>query len=1011
MKFNIEEKLETTVQTLRNWKCVKLVLPIPTTYLEVNGHQKNLPSSLEGFKKFTSPYILYKEQKYYWFHAKFHVDELKEHQKVYLSIETFINGVASTIRPQGLLYLNGELVQGIDINHTDVLLKQSGDYEMYLLFYTHIFGFSIPLYFSLKYVDERSESLYYDFATILDSLKMLKKDDPNYLDALPILDEAMNLIDFREQNSSLFFDSIEKCREFLYKHFFNEYCGKIDRYINCIGHSHIDVAWMWDVDQTRQKVQRTFSTVLKLMDEYPEYRYFHSTPQVFSFLKEDNPTLFNKIKEQVKNKRFELDGAMWLEADCNLTSGESLVRQLVYGQEFFKSEFDVECKTLFLPDVFGYSSQLPQLLKKSGINRFVTAKIGWNDTNRFPYDSFNWIGLDGSSVFTFLISTCETDPRSGIFDRTYTDYVGKMTASQLLGTWNRYQNKDINHLTLTTYGWGDGGGGPTREMLEQEKRFRYGLPGLGKTRLASLNETLDEIERNCYKHQDKLPSWNGELYFEYHRGTYTSVPRVKFENRYCENLLQSAEMISSLSASLIGETYPQEELKSLWKVLLLEQFHDVLPGSSIEKVYLDADQSFNMIKEKAGQIIKNNLDLIAKNINVDKEYVIYNPTPVKGIMETKINGLTYYVKDVPALGYKTFDIETKTNNFVSREHYLENEYFVIKFDKLGNIISLVDKKQNKEYVEKGQKFNELVTYEDMPFQYDNWELTPYHKEKKYSFLDEATFTPISDGERFGFKIKRPYFNSVVTQRVMLNNYIAKIDFITNIDWKEKRQVLKVLFPTTLDAKKAYFETQFGYNERASIPQNSYDEAKFESCGQRWVDIFDNQSGLGLINNGKYGFSADHNVLSMTLLKSGSFPFDGASDIVPEFTYSLIPHQGSIKDSEIIEQAYMLNRPSFVAKISKKQSSLNDEFSLVKYREKGVYIDTVKRANDSEDIIFRLYETYNEKHQLSLEFLLPVKSVSLVNLKEEMISKIDVKDNKINLTVSPFEIVTLKVQYK
>ena len=216
-------------------------------------------------------------------------------------------------------------------------------------------------------------------------------------------------------------------------------------------------------------------------------------------MKEDNPTLFNKIKEQVKNKRFELDGAMWLEADCNLTSGESLVRQLVYGQEFFKSEFDVECKTLFLPDVFGYSSQLPQLLKKSGINRFVTAKIGWNDTNRFPYDSFNWIGLDGSSVFTFLISTCETDPRSGIFDRTYTDYVGKMTASQLLGTWNRYQNKDINHLTLTTYGWGDGGGGPTREMLEQEKRFRYGLPGLGKTRLASLNETLDEIETRIHQ--------------------------------------------------------------------------------------------------------------------------------------------------------------------------------------------------------------------------------------------------------------------------------------------------------------------------------------------------------------------------------------------------------------------------------------------------------------------------------------------------------------------------------
>lgn len=1011
MKFNIEEKLETTVNTLSNWRCVKKILPIPTTYKEIDSNKIVLPSSLRGFKKFESPYILTKEEKYYWFHAEFDIENIQKNQKVYLSIETFLNYGASTIRPQGLLYLNGELIQGIDINHTDVLIKKSGKYEMFLHFYTHSFGFSIPLYFSLKYIDARTESIYYDFFTILDSLKMLNKDDPKYINALPIIDNAINIIDFRKFDSDLFYKSIDESKKYLYENFFTKFCGKEKRYINCVGHSHIDVAWLWDFDQTRQKVQRTFSTALKLMDEYPEYKYFHTTPQVFDFLKEDNPTLYKKVKQKINEKRFEVDGAMWLEADCNLTSGESLVRQLVYGQEFFKKEFNVDCTTLFLPDVFGYSSQLPQLLIKSGIKRFVTAKIGWNDTNRFPYDSFNWAGLDGSKVFTYLITTCNANPRIGVKDTTYTDYVGKINASQLLGVWNRYQNKDINTTTLCTFGWGDGGGGPTREMIECEKRFEYGLPGLGKTRISSFKDTVDEIERNCLNNKNKIPTWNGELYFEYHRGTYTSVPRIKYNNRKFENLLQLTEILLSFSNILYKTKYEDKCIKNLWKLLLLNQFHDVLPGSSIKKVYDDSNKHFKKLDKEVSTIIENNINSFVKNIYSNKKYVVFNSNSFKTDLPVKINGKTYVVSDVPPIGYKCFDIPKNQIHIIRQDKYLENKFYIIKFDDYGNIVSLIDKHSKKDFVKNNCKFNQLICYEDMPYQYDNWELTPYHKEKAYHFDELAKFNLINDGERIGFEIIRPYFESVVIQKVYIYESLKRIDFETKISWKEKRQILKVVFPTSLKSKDVIYETQFGNIKRTSVPQNSFDEAKFECCGQRFVDIFDDKYGLALINNAKYGFSAEKNVLSMSLLKSGSFPFDGASDDIPEFIYSLIPHDGDYRSNHIVEDAYIVNRPPLVFKVDENHSKINnDEFSLLSIDKNGVYIDTIKKAENGDGIIVRIYEAFGEKHDINLSCYKDIKQAYSCNLKEEEIEELNLNKNKIQISIKPFEVVTIRLTF-
>ena len=487
---NIEQKLSRTVKELELLSEVEKN-KVQRIFISDQVDENNLnilPTNIE-YDEVCNPYIFTKPCKYYWVRCEFDiVDKGNEHIKSFLSLDTKINRVASTIRPQGLLYLNGEIVQGIDINHIEVSLDV-GHYEMMMLFYTHDIEDPFPLYVDVIYKDKRIEKAYYDFYIPLQTLKILDQKDDNYFKMLPVLEKACNIIDFRNPYSLNFFDSLDKSLNYLYDNFYNSLCGS-DLKVNVIGHSHIDVAWLWDYAQTREKVKRTFSTVLKLMDEYPEYKFIASTPQLYEFIKEDAPDLYEQIKQKVKEGRWEIEGALWLECDCNLTSGETLVRQIVEGKRFFEKEFNVDSKIVWLPDVFGYSGNLPQIMSKAGIEKFVTAKIGWNDTNRFPYDTFIWKGIDGSKVDAFLISTPDKcNPRKGIYDITYTTYCPDVTANYILGTWHRYSQKDFNQTTFMTMGWGDGGGGVTKEMLEAQRRFSYGIPGIPKTEISTVKPT------------------------------------------------------------------------------------------------------------------------------------------------------------------------------------------------------------------------------------------------------------------------------------------------------------------------------------------------------------------------------------------------------------------------------------------------------------------------------------------------------------------------------------------
>ena len=1007
---NVEERISTILEKCKAWRILKQE-GFPVQYTDEVGDKTLLPTGQEAWKPFEPPYTLYQTESYYWFRGRARVETTNPYQKAYLCVDTHIDGrwVSCTIRPQGLLYLNGNLVQGVDINHVDVAVED-GEYDLCLLFYTHTFDRYLPVDFYVRYVDERINALYYDLLVPYQALKLLSPKSNEYIASLSVLEKALHLLDVRNVHSAEFYASVEAVRAFLAEHYYGVLCGS-KQTVSCIAHTHIDVAWLWDLDQTQQKVERSFSTVLKLMEEYPEYRFFSSQPQLFDFLKERNPALYERVKEKIVEGRWEVDGGMWLEADCNLTSGESLVRQIVFGKRFFREEFGKECDVVWLPDVFGYSASLPQIMKKSGLTKFVTAKIGWNDTNRMPFDAFKWRGIDGSEVFAYFLSTCECDPRNGVYDQTYTTYTAPINPMYIMGTWNRFQQKEYSNTVLMSFGWGDGGGGPMREDLEMQKRLSYGVPGLPKTKIQPLKEALQEIKESFDKNAEELrrvPTWNGELYFEYHRGTLTSVPQVKMNNRKGEFALMNAELFGVLGGLLCGIDYPKATIDENWKRLLLNQFHDILPGSSIEAVYRDSEAQFATLFSQTGGVTESVLEAIAGKVNANGGVLVFNPNGFTASAPVSVDGKTLIASEIPAFGYRVIAAQEKENGVRVEEKTLENSRYQIIFDETGAIVSLTDKRVNRQLVKEGRRLNELIAYQDTPYQYDNWEMTPYHHQNQWRLDGAAQFEALQEGERAGFAITKRYGNSTIVQRVYLyGEGVDRIDFVTEIDWKEQRQLLKANFPLDVAAQRASYDIQFGHVERATHDNTSWDSARFESAAQKWVDVSEHGYGVAILNDGKYGFGVDDGDLSMTFLKSGGFPFEGASEKIPAFTYSLLPHTGGGVAGGVVEAAYLLNRPMLV-KQAKGKGELPSEYSLLSVQPQGVIVETVKRAEAGDGMILRLFEAYRERKTVTLK-MTGVTKAAICDLEENELSALNVTDGVMSFEIKPFEIITLKVK--
>ncbi len=938
----------------------------------------------------------------------------------HLALENAPEGIAPVLEnyygdgknPQYTVYLDGRLAGATDENHRSVPLpREAGEHEVLMYVYT---GYNTEEYkFAPVLVmrDEAARKLYFDLKTPYEALGVMERDSLGYVRLRDKLNEALNVLDWREPGSAEFYASVARASRFLERELYDSLPARGEGgrpNVACVGHTHIDTAWLWTFAQTREKVERSFSTVISLMERYPEYKFMSSQPQLYKYLKEDAPEAYARVKELVAEGRWEPEGAMWVEADCNLTGGEALVRQILYGKEFFRREFGAESRILWLPDVFGYSAALPQILKKSGVDAFVTSKISWNETNKMPYDMFFWRGIDGSEVFTYFLT-----PQKTTTDRAparYTTYNGDITPSMINGTWRRMQQKELTREALDTFGFGDGGGGPTEEMIECGRRMRGGLGDLPTVSFEFAGDFLDRVRREA-EATGKLPRWVGELYLEFHRGTYTSNAKNKKNNRQCEYLCLDAEALGVSDALVFGGEYPAQALRRAWERVMLCQFHDVLPGSSIKAVYDDTDVIYADVRRELGARVGAVLSKIgAVTAPEAGKALVYNPNgfPASGTVE--VDGELVYVRDAAPLGWGSVSFE-RGHEGASADlgaRVLENAHIRVEFDEKFELSRVYDKDAGREAI--SGTGNRLVAYEDFPRAYDAWEITNYYAEKSYPVNDVSGAETVDRGAAVGFRVKRRYMKSTVEQVITLTPHGKRVDFETEIDWHERHTLLKAHFPVAVLADRATYEIQYGHVTRPTHENTSWDAAQFEVCAHKFADVAEHGYGVALLNDCKYGHSCRGSELAITLLKSATYPNPEADQGRHTFTYSLLPHEGDFREAGVIREAYVLNRPLVAIPAAGTEACRG--FSLAAADRENIIIESVKRSEDGngkEGIIIRLYDAFGMSSTATLTLGFDASEARLCDLLENEVASLPIADRQIKLSVGAFEIVTISVK--
>ncbi len=972
----------------------------------------------------------YGKDRHYWFRTVYTVPRELDGKRMWFHVRTQIDEWDDAKNPQFLLFVNGEAVQGIDMNHREVFLspcaKAGEEITLELQAYTGILHSEFNLITQMQEIDEKIEKLYYDLWVPLAAFTRMEEDDKNRRDIEEILNHTVNFLDLRTPYSEEFYRTLDEASAYIEEALYSKRAGYSDVIATCIGHTHIDVAWWWTVAQTREKVARSFATVLKLMEEYPNYRFMSSQPQLYVFLKERYPELYEKVKERIRERRWEPEGGMWVEADCNLTSGESLVRQFMHGKRFFREEFGVDNRILWLPDVFGYSGALPQIMKKCGIDYFMTTKLAWNQFNKVPYDTMMWRGIDGTQVLTHLVTTLGVEqPVSNFF----TTYNGMLHPDAIMGGWMRYQNKDINNDILISYGYGDGGGGPTREMLETSLRMEKGVKGIPKVRQEFARTYFDELKERVEKDR-RLPVWEGELYFEYHRGTLTSMGRNKRSNRKSELGLMDLELLSVLASGTMN--YPVSELDSMWKVVLLNQFHDILPGSSIREVYEVTGEEYAQL---AGQLSSMTEERMRAVAGPGGGITVFNTTgkrrddvvSLEGFtggalmdgegevypVQRTANGAVAYVKNIPSKGYKSFavvdsaaDAGTLCPFELTDDYELETPFYKGKLDNEGMFTSIYDKENDREVVQEGHRANLLRMYEDKPIYFDNWDIDIYYTEKFWDVdqVERMEWTELGP-VRAVLSMTRKASNSVIDQEIIFYAKSRRIEFVTRVDWKEHQTLLKVHFPVAVHTDEATFDVQFGNLTRKTHQNTSWDVARFESCGQKWMDLSEGHYGVSLLNDCKYGHSVKDSNMALTLIKSGIEPNPVADQEEHVFTYSIYPHAEGWRAAGTVEEAYKLNQP-LLARIGTEPGK---EYSFACADRKNVILETVKRAEDGEGTVIRMYESENALTKTKLTVNAPFEQAWICNLLEERERQAVVCGNEIEVVLKPYEVVTVLIK--
>ncbi len=946
-----------------------------------------------------------KEDGHGWFYKKVSIPASMQGRAVRFYFNTVPYRASVNREPQFLVYVNGQIMHGVDSNHRFIDLPDGNEFDIFVYAYT---GFNSCRHYAVANLfvfNDTVQSLYYDLKVPSDILKMYDENDKEYNDILTRVNQAVNMVDLSVPRSEAFYKTAAEALAWLEESFYGSFCKEQEMNCICIGHTHIDVAWLWTLAQTREKTVRSFSTVVSMMEKYPEYKFMSSQAQLYQYVKEDSPATYEKIKKLVAEGRWEVEGAMWVEADCNLTSGESLVRQVLFGKRFFQKEFGVDCKVLWLPDVFGYSAALPQILRKSGVDKFVTSKISWNEYNMLPYDTFMWSGIDSTEIFSYFLTAQRY--RKGEKPETHATYTAMLEPDMIKGAWNRYQQKYLNNEVMLTFGYGDGGGGPTEEHIETHRRLQKGLPGVPNTKIEFAGDFLNRVVERT-KDNPKLPKWIGELYLEFHRGTYTSNALNKRNNRKCEFLYQNTELFCEINRLLNRRAYPQEKINEGWECILLNQFHDIIPGSSIFEVYEESTRQYDAIKAEGSRILNGAQKDILANIKTNGGIVVFNPLSFTHSGDVAVDGKHIFVRDVPAKGWKVVQGDEGTGSVAADEKHMENDFFLLEFAPDYTISRLYDKRAGREVLRVGERGNVLEAYEDFPREYDAWEISRYYVEKRREIDDVSAVEVLEDGSRKGVKITRRFLNSTVEQKVWLYSDTDRIDFETAADWNEEHLLIKAAFPVDINADKATYEIQFGSVERPTHINTSWDAAKFEVCAHKYADLSECDYGVSLLNDCKYGHDIHNGVMRLTLLKCATHPNIHADRCHHDFTYSLRPHVGSFRHAGTVQAAYDLNNPLCASRVGKQDGALAESFSLVSSSAENVVVDTVKKAEDSDSTVIRMYESWNKRCNTTLTFGMPFEKAYLCDLMENELEELKISENSVTLPVKPFEIITIKL---
>ena len=930
----------------------------------------------------------------------------------------------------GLLTIDGKPYSGVDDNHRRVRVPHGGQLNLEAEFTSVPWGLATAYMrnefgkmreIRFEQFDLEAEEAWFDIKFACEAGKTVRDVRRKQLinDAV---EEALLAVDLTLPDAG-FRKELLNAREIL-----KERIGKIASdpeggKVFVTGHSHIDTAWLWTVRETIRKCSRTFSTACRLMESYPDYHFSCSQPQLYAYTKKYYPKIYDDIKRKVKEERWEATGGMWVEADCNVTSGESLIRQILYGIKLFQEDFGTRPRTCWLPDVFGYPGSLPGILKGCGIDYFYTNKLHWQSRDLFPHHLFRWEGIDGSRVLAHI-------PLHRDF------YNGSVAPEDILLSWDNYIQKVEYPEFMYPFGFGDGGGGPTEDHLRNAERAKN-FPGVPSCRQGCQEEYFDDVEKS----KVNLPSWRGELYLETHRGTYTTHGEIKRANRKNELALRDAE-IAGIMAMQNGIKANLSPLKSAWENLLLLQFHDILPGSSIGEVYEEAARDHQGINAAALSARNAALDAIAKQVPAD--IVVFNTlswrrndvatattksftgdvelvdtkgkkTPVQ-VVGKKSGGteIVFAPTEVSSVGYTAYKLRPTESKSVSSlkvtSKTMENRFLRLELNNAGEIKRLYDKRCDREVIAEGQTANQFQLFQDGPEHEAAWNVHITFEKRRYEVEGKTTLEVIENGPVRGIiRMIKHHRNSRFEQDIVMYENSPRIDFVTKADWQERQVMLKIAFPVEIMADNATYEIQFGALQRTTHKNTSWDQEKFEVAAHRWVDISEAGYGVSLLNDCKYGHDIKGNILRLTALRGTEFPDRDADRGHHEFTYSILPHKGDWREGETVKHAYELNVPLICRQGGALKGASPVEFSLLKIQGPAV-VEALKPAENGKGVILRIYEPNGGRGKVTVTAVQKLRNLKECNLVEEDKGILRFNDNAFSFDIHPFEIKTFRMTF-